>query len=70
MSDHTRIQSDGQGSFFLSFLSFGPHDQTELPAVGNLQENENPMEDSIGTFENGNETLDLKNRSGILRKEI
>ncbi|EQA60526.1 hypothetical protein LEP1GSC062_0220 [Leptospira alexanderi serovar Manhao 3 str. L 60] len=27
------------------------------------------MEDSIGTFENGNEALDLKNRSGILRKE-
>ncbi|QDK24553.1 hypothetical protein FHG68_19010 [Leptospira weilii] len=51
------------------FLSFGPHDQTELPAVGNLQENENPMEDSIGTFENGNEALDLKNRSGILRKK-
>ncbi|EMF80827.1 hypothetical protein LEP1GSC188_3647 [Leptospira weilii serovar Topaz str. LT2116] len=45
----------------MSFLSFGPHDQTELPTVGNLQENENPMEDSIGTFENGNEALDLKN---------
>ncbi|GIM20549.1 hypothetical protein KHM19_30060 [Leptospira borgpetersenii] len=47
----------------------GSHDQTELPAVGNLQENENQMEDSVGTFENGNEKLDLKKRSGILRKE-
>ncbi|EKR99051.1 hypothetical protein LEP1GSC125_3378 [Leptospira mayottensis 200901122] len=37
----------------MSFLSLDSHDQTELPAVGNLQENENPMEDSIGTFENG-----------------
>ncbi|ALO28091.1 MULTISPECIES: hypothetical protein [Leptospira] len=51
------------------FLPLGSHDQTELPAVGNLQENENQMEDSVGTFENGNEKLDLKKRSGILRKE-
>ncbi|EMJ84487.1 hypothetical protein [Leptospira borgpetersenii] len=53
----------------LFFLPLGSHDQTELPAVGNLQENENQMEDSVGTFENGNEKLDLKKRSGILRKE-
>ncbi|PJZ27907.1 hypothetical protein CH370_13505 [Leptospira kmetyi] len=60
MCDHTRVQSDRKIAVLFFRLVSGRHDRTDLPGLGNLQENENPMEDSGGSLENGNVALDSK----------
>ncbi|TGK30165.1 hypothetical protein EHQ05_04185 [Leptospira yasudae] len=62
MCDHPGIQSDRQIGVVCSFFFSDSHDRTGFTCVGNLQENENPMDDSEATFENGN-------RSEIRKKE-
>ncbi|TGM08339.1 hypothetical protein EHQ76_03425 [Leptospira barantonii] len=70
MCDHTRVQSDRKVAFIIFLLVSGCHDRTDLPGIGNLQENENPMEDSRASLENGNVALDSKKTFQIFLKGI